>query len=81
MRRLSSITVVCVCLAGGFLTGICWQAVPSAQADVRQGPQREAFKSGGERSAEVLTEIAATLKRIETRVDRIEQLISTRNAP
>lgn len=45
----------------------------TAQAELTPTKGREAFKAGSERSEGTLKEIAETLKRIESRVEKIEQ--------
>ena len=76
MRTIPRLAAALIAVTVGFVAGVCWHAVPPAQADVRESPPREAFKAGSERSVEILGEMSATLKRIETRVERIEQTIS-----
>jgi hypothetical protein len=44
-------------------------------AEVRQPGSPGHFKSGGERSAAILTEIAATLEKMDGRVERIEKAV------
>lgn len=50
-----------------------------ALADVTRTAPREAFKAGSERTEATLKEIADTLKRIDGRLERIEQA-ATRGA-
>ncbi len=69
-----------VLLAGiviGYLIGI--GGAPSARvwSDVTEEPRREAFKAGGVINEPVLREISATLKRIESRVEKIEKNTGT----
>jgi hypothetical protein len=45
-----------------------------AQPDPRSAPPPTHFKSGGERSEAVLIEIAASLKRIEVHLERLQQV-------
>jgi hypothetical protein len=45
-----------------------------ARAEVRETTPRAAFQSGSERSETVLREIAATLKRMDGRWERIEKV-------
>ncbi len=59
----------------GFVAGWCVDPTPPVAADTRRSPTREAFKSGGARSEEVLKEISATLVRIEKRVGNIEKVV------
>jgi hypothetical protein len=63
-------------LAAGYAAGIAAQPSSTLQAEVTELPRREAFLAGGERSEVVLREIAATLKRMDTRVERIEQVVT-----
>lgn len=69
-----------IAVAAGFLAGSADRPGPQAVAEVRRTPPREAFQSGGERSEVVLREIAATLTRIESRVERIEKSLTKRAA-
>ena len=67
---------LCLLLGGiglGYLAGIAAAPSASVRAEVTEEPRREAFKAGGVLNEPVLREIAATLKRIEARVDRIEK--------
>jgi hypothetical protein len=45
-------------------------------AEVTELPRREAFLAGGERSEIVLRDIATVLKRMDTRLERIEQVVA-----
>jgi hypothetical protein len=76
---IRSFVVLLVVLAGGFLTGNSWRQPSVAHAEVRRKPPREAFQSGGARSEVVLREIAATLKRIESRMERIERVVTKKS--
>lgn len=70
-------TLLAALLAGtvAFVAGIAWAFQGATPADVRRGPQREAFLSGSERSVPILEDIAATLHQIDTRLARIEKLL------
>ncbi len=57
----------------GYLAGVASAPSTSARAEVTEEPRREAFKAGGVLNEPILREIAATLKRIETRVEKIEK--------
>ncbi len=48
---------------------------PSARGEIKESPRPEAFRSGAERSEVVLREIAETLRRIDTRLERFEQAL------
>ena len=63
-------------VAAGFIAGAASTPSPTAQADVRRTQPREAFQAGSERNESVLREIAAALNRIDSRVERIEKLLS-----
>ena len=65
-----------IAIAAGFLAGSADRPGPRAVAEVRRTPPREAFQGGDERSEVVLREIAATLTRIESRVERIEKSLA-----
>jgi len=67
-------------IAAGYAAGIAAQSSSSLHAEVTELPRREAFQAGGERSEIVLRDIAAILKRMDTRVERIEQVITKAGA-
>ena len=67
--------IIGLLVASGFLMGRVWQGHSSAVADIRKTPPRQSFLSGSERSETYLKEIAGTLKRIESRIGRIEQAV------
>ncbi|MCR4411419.1 MAG: hypothetical protein NUV77_03215 [Thermoguttaceae bacterium] len=50
-------------------------SVPDALAEVREQPAPRAFLSGGERSEILLREISETLKRIDSRLERLERAV------
>jgi hypothetical protein len=60
---------------GGIGAGLALPAAAPASPGGRQAPPREAFKSGSERSVPLLREIAQTLDRMDTRLQRIEQAV------
>ena len=62
-------------MAAGYAAGIAGQSSSALQAEVTELPRREAFLAGGERSELVLRDIATVLKRMDTRLDRIEQVV------
>ena len=74
--RLRTLMVIAVVAFVSFAAGTSERASSSARADVRRSKPREAFLSGAGRSLVVLQEISATLKRMETRLDRIERSAS-----
>jgi hypothetical protein len=69
------------------LLGACWwgSAVPprtAVTAEIKQPESAEPFLAGDERSIPVLKEIAATVKQIDARLERIEKFIEkSRSAP
>lgn len=63
-------------IVAGYAAGIAAQSSSAVHAEVTELPRREAFQAGGERSEIVLRDIAAILKRMDTRVERIEQVIT-----
>lgn len=73
------LTLLAALLAGSvaFVAGIAWAPQGATPADVRHGPQREAFLAGSERSVPILEDIAATLHQIDTRLARIEKLMES----
>jgi hypothetical protein len=59
-----------------------WNSAPQLlQAEVRETTPRAAFQAGSERSEAVLKEIAATLKTIDGRIERLEKLATERKLP
>ena len=66
---LTAIVVVGLSFAGMF------QGMGAVQAEVRTSGAPAHFKSGAERSEIVLREIAATLKRIDARLERLEKKV------
>lgn len=78
MPRIGPAGLVIAGLAVGYLAGI--SSAPIAQAEVTEEPRREAFKAGSVLNEPVLREIAATLVRIETRMDRIEKTMNPQAA-
>ena len=71
--RFRPVLWIGVGLAIGYLAGSVLDVPHPARAEVTETPRRETFKDGGILNEGVLREISATLKRIETRVDRIEK--------
>jgi hypothetical protein len=63
-------------IAAGYAAGIAAQSSSALHAEVTELPRREAFQAGGERSEIVLRDIAAILKRMDTRVEQIEKVIT-----
>lgn len=63
-------------IAVGYAAGIAAQSSSALHADVSELPPREAFLAGGERAELVLRDIAVVLKRMDTRLDRIEQVVT-----
>jgi hypothetical protein len=62
-----------VLLAALFTTGPRWPG--AARADVTEEPPQKQFLSGGARSEIVLREISDTLKRIDARLERMENAV------
>ena len=62
-------------LTVGFVTGKWHDDHSTVQADIRRTQPRQSFQSGSERSETYLKEIAGTLKRIESRLVKIENKI------
>jgi hypothetical protein len=67
-------------IVAGYAAGIAAQSSSSLHAEVTELPRREAFQAGGERSELVLRDIAAILKRMDTRLDRIEHVVVGKGA-
>jgi hypothetical protein len=74
--RLRSLQMLLVGLGIGYLAGLGASPSAAIRADVTEEPRREAFKAGGVLNEPVLREIAATLVRIETRVEKIERSVA-----
>ena len=74
--RSWNVGALAIALTAGFLAGTAAGPPPAARADVRRTQPREAFQAGSERNESVLREIAATLNRIDSRVERIEKSLS-----
>ncbi len=55
--------------------------IPAANAEVREGVPRAAFQAGSERSETILREIAATLKTMDGRLERLEKVAADRKQP
>ncbi len=72
---------VLVALMVGFLIANVERQPSTAQAEVRKTPSRTAFQSGAARSETLLREISATLKQIDTRLQRIERAAAAGNRP
>lgn len=71
--RWKSACLLLSVLALGYLMGVASAPSLVVRAEVTEEPRREAFKAGGVLNEPVLREISATLKRIETRVEKIEK--------
>lgn len=54
---------------------------PQALAEVRETTPRVAFQAGSERSETILKEIAATLKTMDGRLERLEKVAVDRKLP
>jgi hypothetical protein len=67
---------LCLLSAGivlGYLASFAVAPTAIVRAEVTEEPRREAFKAGAVLNEPVLREIAATLKRIETHMERIDK--------
>ena len=71
--RLRSIGLLLFGLVLGYVASLGSVPTSVAQAEVTEAPRREAFKAGGVLNEPVLREIAATLKRIETKLEKFER--------
>ena len=63
-------------LLASFWAGTFLRPQPASTADVRKGAPKEHFLSGSERSIPLLQEISDTLKRMDTRLSRIEEIVA-----
>ncbi len=60
-------------LIAGYLAGVGTGTSSFVLSDVTEEPRREAFKAGSVLNEPILREISATLKRIETKVEKVEK--------
>ena len=76
-RKMAAVGLLLVGIVLGCCFGVALSVSSTAiAAEVRRGPPREAFKSGGERAVVVLEGMAESLKRIEKRLESIEKTIA-----
>ncbi len=80
-RMLTRCLMLLTGLAMGYAFAQTGDGPRIAQAEVRQSPPRVAFQAGSERSETILQEIAATLKTIDGRLERIEKLAGEKKLP
>lgn len=73
--RSHSLQMLLLGLGLGYLAGIGAAPSASIHAEVTEEPRREAFKAGGVLNEPILRDIAATLVRIESRVEKIEHSV------
>lgn len=76
VRPVTNMRAVGLLLCGlglGYLASLGSVRMPAVQAEVTEEPRREAFKAGGVLNEPVLREIAATLKRIEAKIEKFEK--------
>ena len=78
---LRSVGLLLCGLALGYVASLGLAPTSVVQAEVTEEPRREAFKAGGVLNEPVLREIAATLKRIETKLEKFEKTIKTAPEP
>jgi hypothetical protein len=62
-------------LVAAFWLGSSTREPAANGADSRRNSTQEAFLAGSERSIPILQEIAGTLKRIDTRLERLEKWV------
>ena len=70
---MRSISLLLCGLGLGYLASLGSVRMPTVQAEVTETPRREAFKAGDVLNKSVLREIAATLKRIEAKMEKVEK--------
>jgi hypothetical protein len=68
-------------LLGAFWLGAAVPPRTAATAEILQTESKEQFLAGDERSIPVLKEIAATVKRIDARLERIEKSLPVPRQP
>ena len=79
--RAQSVGLVLCGLVLGYVASLGSAPTSIVQAEVTEEPRREAFKPGGVLNEPVLREIAATLKRIETKLEKFEKNVKTPSEP
>ncbi|MBC8876541.1 MAG: hypothetical protein H8E44_44500 [Planctomycetes bacterium] len=62
-------------LAAAFWLGSSFREPAAIGADSHKNPSPPMFLAGSERTIPILQDIAATLKRIDTRLDRLEKWV------
>lgn len=65
--------VLSIGLIIGYLAGVGRGPSAVVRSDITEEPRREAFKAGAVLNEPILRDIAATLKRIESKVEKIEK--------
>ena len=78
-QRTTTPLVIAMAMLFGLVATQAFRDQHVLQAAPRTEPQRAAFESGGERSAKTLLEIKEIMLRMDTRLERIEKKISTKN--
>jgi hypothetical protein len=73
--RLGNILCTAALMLGAYWLGSAAPARDKAMADIVQSGSTEPFLAGDERSIPVLKEIAATVKQIDSRLERIEKTL------
>ena len=68
-------------LAAGMAAGTALQTSNTALGEVRSGPPPTAFQSGSQMSVPILKEIAATLHRMDARLERLEMAAKKLQTP
>lgn len=63
-------------LLAAFWAGAFLRPETASMADVRKSPPRQHFQAGSERSIPLLEEISETLKRMDARLAKIEEIVA-----
>jgi len=70
------IVCVAILLLGAFCMGVSFRPQPVARAGVRDAIPPGHFLSGSERSVPLLKEISGTLRKIDARLSKIENMVA-----
>lgn len=71
----------CGLVAVGLVAGALFREPPAIGQDNREAPTRKAFLSGSERSVIILDEILTLLKRMDGRLERMENVVAPKTKP
>ena len=75
-RLFGRVACITLLVLVAFCVGTAVRPAAEARAGVREAAPTPHFLAGGERAVPVLEEISETLKRIDTRLSRIEKTVA-----